>query len=505
MLLNRLSLNKQLLALVIAAVVPLSVAGLTATYLLSKAYDETASARLQHFATSVLDSIELRVEGTRAAAQVLALSEELQRDDFQAFRRKAELFVAQHHPDSAVVVTGRDGQQRVNTGLPEHSPLPNNGPGGPTGSYTAVFERGVPVVSPGFQAPAAKRYVATVNVPVFQGGVAVYNLALPMTSEYLSQALAQAAQGPDTLIALFDQNLKLLARSRDGKTFLGRDPSPTLLPLLLSNHKNDIVVTTTFDGTRVLTAAATSASLNWKLAVGVPESTVKAPFERAVLLIAAFGLASLFLGAMAALRLATHVVRENKHRDMLLDELNHRVKNTLFIVQSIVSQTLRRKRGDEAKRDIEGRLIALSHAHDVLTSQRWEGGSLSRVVDSALKAYVDLPARITIRVADRTLLPKQSIALSMLMHELATNAAKYGALCESGGVLEVTGTFDNINYQIEWREQVHQRVSQPDREGFGTLLIQRIVETDLDGRVSMTFTETGLLCVLTFPLVPLPT
>jgi two-component sensor histidine kinase len=133
-------------------------------------------------------------------------------------------------------------------------------------------------------------------------------------------------------------------------------------------------------------------------------------------------------------------LRAAEHQKLLIDELNHRVKNTLATVQSIAMQTLRTaETAQDAKEALERRLLALSRAHDVLTRESWEGADLKDVVERALEPYqVHGESRLQVAGPHVRVTPRMSLALAMALHELATNAVKYGALSNRSGTVEVS-------------------------------------------------------------------
>jgi two-component sensor histidine kinase len=196
-----------------------------------------------------------------------------------------------------------------------------------------------------------------------------------------------------------------------------------------------------------------------------------------------------------------------RHKELLINELNHRVKNTLATVQSITFQTLRNASSPkEATSAIEGRLRALSHAHDVLTRENWEAANLSEIVAQAVEPYRSHGEhRIHVRGSPARLPPRVALSLAMTLQELATNAVKYGALSSPNGEVnvhwEVSQEKDSYNLQIKWEETggppvTHERLPR----GFGTRLIERTVKQELDGDVQIEFAPTGLVCVLRVPL-----
>jgi two-component sensor histidine kinase len=195
-----------------------------------------------------------------------------------------------------------------------------------------------------------------------------------------------------------------------------------------------------------------------------------------------------------------------EHQRLLIDELNHRVKNTLATVQSIASQTLRTAdTPQDAKAALETRLLALSRAHDVLTRENWEGANLTEVVTRALEPYqIHGESRLRVNGQQVRLTPRMSLALAMALHELATNAVKYGALSNKNGTIEVAWAVHNgaapPRLTLTWREEGGPPVEIPRRRGFGSRLIERTLAQDLEGEVEITFPPTGVICRVHAPL-----
>ena len=190
---------------------------------------------------------------------------------------------------------------------------------------------------------------------------------------------------------------------------------------------------------------------------------------------------------------------------LLIDELNHRVKNTLATVQSLASQTARAAPTPAAFREsFEGRLLALSKAHDQLTEHHWESADLRALLTAAFAPHRAGPERIVLRGEDVVLRPRAVLTLAMAFHELITNAAKYGALSTSAGRIEIgwrpVTAADGAMLHIEWREQDGPRVAEPARRGFGTKLIEGSIAAELGGRARLTFAPEGLRCAIDIPL-----
>jgi PAS domain S-box-containing protein len=193
---------------------------------------------------------------------------------------------------------------------------------------------------------------------------------------------------------------------------------------------------------------------------------------------------------------------QERQRELLINELNHRVKNTLAVVQSIAAKSLRDPRVPQGTREaFEGRLMALAAAHDLLTQESWEAARLRTVVEAALRPF-DLGARLEVSGPDLRLRPQAAVSLTLGLHELATNAVKYGALSNKTGTVSVAWTLskgDLPMLRLVWQERGGPEVTAPARSGFGSRLIQKGLAGELGGPVSLDFLPEGLVCTVEAP------
>jgi two-component sensor histidine kinase len=189
-------------------------------------------------------------------------------------------------------------------------------------------------------------------------------------------------------------------------------------------------------------------------------------------------------------------------RDLLVKELEHRVKNTLTIVQSIAAQTFRHSNVDPAvQRAFEGRLITLSNVHAVLTQHSWDSAELHEVVHSALRAHgVPGEQHFTIDGPELRLSPQSAVAVSMAVHELATNAMKYGALSTAAGHVDVGWSVVGGRFRWSWRERGGPKVKVPRRKGFGSRMIERALALQLSGKVAIEYAAKGVVCTIDAPV-----
>jgi two-component sensor histidine kinase len=216
--------------------------------------------------------------------------------------------------------------------------------------------------------------------------------------------------------------------------------------------------------------------------------------------------ANLLGAAIERLRVVDELRAAVREKDLLINELNHRVKNTLTTVQSIASQTLRNAPTiDHASSAIESRLIALSQVHNILTIQSWSEVELHDIVGQAVEPYRSRwEDRIHVQGPKVQVPPRMALALAMALQELATNAVKYGALSNGVGQIMVHWKLNGPSLprrlHLRWEESKGPPVQKPARRGFGTRLIERSLVHDLDGEARIEFAPAGVVCSVDAPL-----
>ncbi len=192
--------------------------------------------------------------------------------------------------------------------------------------------------------------------------------------------------------------------------------------------------------------------------------------------------------------------RFERQQEILVGELNHRVKNTLAIVQSLAHQTFEKESaGGGPIAAFEGRLQALAAAHNLLTRKSWESASMVEVVTEALAPFCG-PDRCTVEGPTLMLPPSTAVAMALATHELATNASKYGALSNERGHVTVRWTVGEDRLIFVWSEEGGPLVAPVSRAGFGTKLIKRTLAAELKGKAELKFAPTGLVCRVEAPL-----
>lgn len=214
----------------------------------------------------------------------------------------------------------------------------------------------------------------------------------------------------------------------------------------------------------------------------------------------AYRLFPLGSGMGIVFRDVTDLRNAEESRELLINELNHRVKNTLAIVQAIAAQTL--KDSDlPAHRDFEQRLLTLASVHSLLTEENWNSAELHDVVRASLRPHlVGANVRIDYKGPSLRLKPKSAVAVSMALHEIGTNALKYGALSNDSGKVALDWTTDHGRFRLRWQESGGPAVSPPRRTGFGSRMIERALSAELRGPVHIDFRPNGVVCTIDSPL-----
>jgi two-component sensor histidine kinase len=200
-----------------------------------------------------------------------------------------------------------------------------------------------------------------------------------------------------------------------------------------------------------------------------------------------------------------HMAREALH--LINEELKHRVKNTLAVLGAVATQTFRDASSKADLETYQGRLAAFGRAHDLLTAANWAAAPLEDVIRTALSPYGSVEHQFTISGPPLIVKSRQALALSLAIHELATNALKYGALRASEGRVSITWKSDadtsEPQFVFVWQEFGGPPVTEPSRVGFGSRLISRVLKDDFSGSVELSYSSSGLVCCLTAPLANL--
>ena len=491
---NKLPLRLHLPLLVAGTMLPLILFAAGLVYVKHVRDREAAFDRVLETVKSIQAVLDTEMQGITLALEVLANSRALQNDDLEGFRNNANAFL-RRYPTSAISLAKMDGTQVLNTGVPAGQPTP---PRANLESIEAVFRSGQPIYSNLFVGSVTKGRIVTVSVPVIRGGNVAYEIAFNPPLEMFQHIIQRQRPTEDWTMSIFDRTGTNVARVPNPQQTIGLKASPTLLPALLSQNGGKLP-SYSLEGVELLTAFTRSPLTGWTVAAGIPVATLTAPLWRELAFTAAVGFIMLGIGLAFAIGMAARIARGEMLHELLINELNHRVKNTLATVQSIASQTFRSsvKTGD-ARRKFEARLNSLGRAHNILSDEKWESAQLREIIESVLEPHATSePGRLHVSGPPVRLAPSPAVMLSMVLHELATNAAKYGALANGSGRISVEWElFAGKRLRLIWKESDGTPPQPAERKGFGSLLIEQAFAAQVGGSASLEYTANGVVCTL---------
>lgn len=445
----------------------------------------------------VLDSEVQRMTGS---LQVLALTNSLRNDDFQNFRRIALGFLDQYGKGGLLLISDRKGRLLFSSATEDTATLP---PRGNLETVEKVFATRTPQYSDLFTGAINGRQVLTVEVPVSRNGEVIYDLSFSPPIGIFQQLIEKQRPDEQWTVSLLDTKGTVFARVPNPGENFGKRASPSLYAEIFRAPEATLS-SVSLDGIALASAYTRSQLTGWTVAAGVPESSLIAPLWRNIAITSLIGGILLLIGLTFAVRMATAIARGEMLHDLLIEELNHRVKNTLALMQAIAVQTFRSSSRDERAK-FEGRLGALAEAHNLLSQEKWAGSELRDVIARALQPFLlSNPDRIRMAGPAVPLSPRFAVVLTMIVHEIATNAAKYGALSnETGRVTlewEVIDDTPKPRLRLIWSEIGGPPVSAPVQRGFGSRLIERSARDQLGGEATVDFLPRGVVCTVTCTL-----
>ena len=276
-----------------------------------------------------------------------------------------------------------------------------------------------------------------------------------------------------------------------GRNVIGR-PIAEALPEVIGQGFVELLDRVYFEG---LSHSAESARVMLENEPGKPAQETFLDFSYNPIRDAQGNISGVFVQGMDR----TEAVRASRRQRLLIDELNHRVKNTLATVQSIASQTLRSTSDvTVARQAFEARIMALSKAHTMLSDRKWHDTEIGHLVRQELRAFGDEQVRFGGPVL--MVNAKATVGLALVLHELATNAVKHGALSTDGGNLAVNWSEgDEDSLVIDWVERGGPPVSETGRNGFGTRLLRTVVSGELGGRLDLNHDDAEMRLQIVVP------
>jgi two-component sensor histidine kinase len=432
--------------------------------------------------------------------KVLALTKTLRDGDFDSFRHIASGFLDQYGEDGVLLVADREGRQMFSSSTPDAAQLsPRNN----REIVQKVFATKTPQYSNLFIGSVKKRQIITVEVPALRNGEVIYDISFSPPMEIFQAILDKQRPGDDWTISIFDGAGISFARVPNPRETVGKPASPSLYAEMF-REPEAILQTVSQEGLPLITTFARSPLTGWTVAAGIAQSSLVGPLWRSLAITSLLGAVLLLTGLAFAVRMATTIARGEMLHDLLIEELNHRVKNTLAILQAIAVQTF--QSASKAEREkFEGRLGALAEAHNLLSTEKWRGSDLQDVISRVLQPYsLNNPERVRMSGPPVPLSPRLSVVLSMIVHEIATNAAKYGALSNDIGTVrldwEILAETTEPKLRLIWAEAGGPHVTAPVKRGFGSRLIERSARDQLGGEATVDFLPRGVVYTITCSL-----
>ena len=459
-----------------------------------------ATQRVLETVRSVRFTLDAEIRRMTGGLQVLALTNALRNGDFKTFRGMAAGFLDQYGKDGVILVSDKTAQILFSSLEADEGSLPyrNN-----RDMVQKVFTTKRPQYTGLFVGAVKKKPIIAVDVPVLGEGDVIYDISFSPPLEMFQSIVEKQRPNEDWMITILDGDGVVVARIPNPKDTVGKRASPSLFgPMFKSDEAT--LTTTSLEGVQLITSFTRSPLTGWTVAGGVAERSLVAPLWRNLAITSAIGGVLLLTGLAFAVRMATTIARAETLQDLLVEELNHRVKNTLAILQAIAVQTFRN--ATRAERDkFEGRLGALAEAHNLLSEEKWRGSGLQDVLERVLQPYFgNSPERIRMFGPKVPLSPRIALVLSMIVHEIATNAAKYGALSNDSGTVtldwEVIDEDAGPTLRLIWSESGGPPVTAPVQRGFGSRLIERSARDQLGGEATVDFLPRGVVCTVTCSL-----
>jgi two-component sensor histidine kinase len=492
----KFSLPVRLALLVAGTALPLIVFAASVIFEGYKRDRDEAAARVLENTRSIRFVLDAEIERITGGLEVLAVTSTLRDGDFAGFRSIASGFLSQYGDGAVLLVADRDGRQLFSSSTPDTASLPtrNN-----LEIVRKVFTTRAPQYSNLFVGSTAKRAIITVEVPVVRGEEVVYDISFSPPIDLFQSILDRQRPNDDWTISIFDAEGINFARVPNPKETVGLRASPKLYAAMFRQSEATLP-TVSLEGVPLITAYVRSSLTGWTVAAGIAQHSLVAPLWRNLAITSVLGALLLLIGLGFAVRMATTIARGELLHNLLVEELNHRVKNTLAILQAIAVQTFQSASRSEREK-FEGRLGALAEAHNLLSEEKWHSSELGDVVRRVLQPYVLAgPDRVRISGPPVTLSPRLAVVISMIVHEIATNAAKYGALSNETGTVgldwEIIGTNGRPELRWVWAESGGPPVSAPVKRGFGSRLIERSARDQLGGEATVDFLPRGVVCTL---------
>jgi two-component sensor histidine kinase len=442
------------------------------------------------------------------------------------------------------VIRSPDGKQLVNSRLAGSEAFPDR----PLDVDRSVIERKAVAVSDLFAGAHDEKLLVAVVAPALRPdtGEVLYLVDLTMPAERIRDVIVKQPLGEGLYATVLDRKGRVIARTRGHERFVGTEATAFMQGV---TGREGLFRTTSLDGVPILVQYTRVNGSDWIVAVGLEENTLNAPVRRLVLLVALAGLSLGLLSAALAYVFGRRITdaihglstaaaalgrgapvpvlrtpvaevnevgavlvsaaderrRAEESQTLMVRELHHRVKNTLATVQAVVSSTARTAESiAEFREAVTDRIGSLAKTHTLLVNNAWGGAALQDILWAELSPYETDQHRVRLHGPDLHVPDDIALAFGMAVHELTTNAAKYGSLSVPAGRLDVTWSLEGAGadrrLHLEWRESNGPPVQPARRRGFGSMLLERVLGRQLQGEVDIAFAPEGLCVRVNAPM-----
>lgn len=528
-----LSIRARLVLLVMSLLVPaLLLTGILLWSLELQAH-RTQERQLAATAGTLSLVIDGRIGEQVAAVQALAVSPRLKQGDWAGFDAQAR--EALQNSDGWVSVRTPGGRQYVNTSKPPF-PSPLSGQMLPNATWAGT--RSGVQISNLIWGEVAGQYIIIVMKPIVLDDGRAMHVSVVTPAASFDRLLARQDLPPHWTAAILDGAQRVVAQNHVARRFVGHQASAEFRAALAA-HPRGMVRSVHIENRPVVAAFDQLPGYGWTAAVAMPRDEALGPVRQAMVLGVILGALLLAAAVVFALRMGRRIARpvetvanaasdwvagrpasfpthtglaetdglsrafasaleavkkRDERQKLLMNELNHRVKNTLATVQAVALHT---RSGAATVEDfhaaLEGRVIAMSRAHELLTQADWEGAELGELARETLSAFAG--AQLKIKGPELRVGPTDALNLALILYELATNAAKHGALSIPAGRVTLTWRRLDREARICWSEKDGPPVCPPTRKGFGSRLIGRAMR-DLQPS-NLSFAVEGVRCEFT--------
>lgn len=518
-----------LILVVLASLVPFLLVG---AFLLTQyvaAERESALERVSAVASSLTATIDRELSARIETLQALAASRFLREGDVGGFAEVAKAAASVSPGD--FVLADHTGQQLINTRAEPGSSLPMSPD---LDAVRRVFDLNKPDVSDLAEGAVHARHLFTVRIPVTVDSKPRYAFGYIPRSSSILAIIDEAGLPSDWFAAVLDRQGRIIARSSRHDEFYGKSASATFVARLTGLQGR--IESVDLEGRETVTAYRRSTMSDWRTAVWVPKKVLEDKANTALAALAGLSLVTLLvslaagyfvarsirgptrqlldaavaLGAGRVVRFNPTTMREanvvgealsdaSRNIQLYMREISHRSKNLLAVIQSISRQTRRGARDlEDFGRLFDDRLQSLARSHDLLIERNWGGTLIRDLVTAQLSSFVDGgDKRVQIEGAPILLSPAASQHIGLAIHELATNASKYGALSVPEGKVRIAWSKGadaegGERFRMSWVETGGPPLQTPTRKGFGRFVVEDAVGRGLMGTAKIDWNPVGL-------------